>query len=110
MHGCSWGGMHGCSGGACMVALGGMHGCSGVCVVAPGGMHGCSRGGMCGCSGGVHGCSPGGCTWDTTRYGDTINEWAVRILLECILVLKYFQDGAHPFRITSNNGKEKVNL
>ena len=28
---------------------------------------------------------PGG-AWDTTRYGDTINEPAVRILLECILV------------------------
>ena len=27
-----------------------------------------------------------GCAWDTTRYGDTINERAVRILLECILV------------------------
>ena len=25
--------------------------------------------------------------WDTTRYGDTINERAVRILLECILVV-----------------------
>ena len=25
-----------------------------------------------------------------TRYGDTINEWAVRILLECILVNKYY--------------------
>ena len=29
----------------------------------------------------------GGHAWDTTRYGDTINERAVRILLECILVL-----------------------
>ena len=28
----------------------------------------------------------GGPAWDTTRYGDTINERAVRILLECILV------------------------
>ena len=27
--------------------------------------------------------------WDTTRYRDTINERAVRILLECILVLKF---------------------
>ena len=25
--------------------------------------------------------------WDTTRYGDTVNERAVRILLECILVI-----------------------
>ena len=28
----------------------------------------------------------GGHAWDTTRYRGTINEWAVRILLECILV------------------------
>ena len=54
------GGMCGCSRGACMVAAGG------VCMVARGG---------------------GGQVWDTTRYRDTINEWAVRILLECILVL-----------------------
>ena len=60
--------------GACVVAPGGL------CVVAPGrGMRGCSQGGMRGCSG-------GGCAWDTTRYGDTVNERAVRILLECILV------------------------
>ena len=74
------GGMRGCSGGgACVVVLGG-------------GIHGCSRGGMRGCSGGacvvapggVRGCSGG--VRDTTRYGDTINERAVRILLECILV------------------------
>ena len=47
------GGMHGCSRGACVVALGGhawlllggMHGCSGgACMVAPIGMHGCSGG------------------------------------------------------------------
>ena len=73
VHGCS-GGMHGCPGGACVVALGGVHGCSG------GVMHGCS--------GGMHGCS-GGCAWDTTRYGDTINERAVCILLECMLVGKF---------------------
>ena len=78
------GGMHGCSwGGACMVVPGGGHAwllwggawlLRGVlCVVAPGGaMHGCSGG--------------GGHAWDTTRYGDTINERALRILLECILV------------------------
>ena len=29
----------------------------------------------------------GGHAWDTTRYGDMINERAVRILLECILVV-----------------------
>ena len=28
----------------------------------------------------------GVCVWDTTRYGDTINEREVCILLECILV------------------------
>ena len=44
-------------------------------------------GGMRGCSGGVRGCSRGGCEWDTTRHGDTVNERAVRILLECILVV-----------------------
>ena len=32
----------------------------------------------------------GGHAWDMTRYGDTINERAVRILLECILVQYYF--------------------
>ena len=99
----AWGGMHGCSGGhawllrgACMVALGG------ACVVDPGacmvawghawlllggvhawllgGVHGFSQGGMCGCSGGH--------AWDTMRYADTVNERAVCILLECILVSK----------------------
>ena len=66
-------------GGVCVVALRGMHGHSrGACMVAP-------RGGMHGCSCGVHGCS-GGHTWDMTRYGDTVNEQVVRILLECILV------------------------
>ena len=93
-----WGGTHGCSQGegACVVALG-VGACmvapGGACMVAPGGgVHGCS-GGMCGCSGGMCGCSGGMCgfswrghAWDMTRYGDTINERAVRILLECILV------------------------
>ena len=73
------GGVHGCWG-ACMVAggvhvvarghawlLGGMHGCRG-CAWLPGGMHGCW--------GGVH-----------RIRRDTVNERAVRILLECILVL-----------------------
>ena len=83
-----WGGVCGCSWGACMVALGG------ACMVAPRwGMHGCSGGacvvalgGMRGCSGGACVVAPGGHAWDTTRYGDTVNERAVRILLECILV------------------------
>ena len=110
------GGMHGCSQGgawllrrhawlllgACMVAP------RGACMVVPGGMHGCSWGGMRGCLGacvvalggawllqggawflwgrGVCMVALGGHSWDTTRYGDTVNERAVRILLECILV------------------------
>ena len=46
----------------------------GACMVAPrGGMHGCS----------------GGHVWDMTRYRDMINERAVHILLECILVGYY---------------------
>ena len=36
--------------------------------------------------------APGGHVWDTTRYGDMINEWAVRILLECILVKKDYSN------------------
>ena len=64
----------------------------------------CGKGGMCGKGrhawqkgghawqrGSVHGeggacVVKGVCVWDMTRYGDTINERAVRILLECILV------------------------
>ena len=84
-----WGGMRGCSGGrawllwgACMVALGGH------AWLLPGGWHvWLLWAGMCGCSrGGIRGCL-GGHAWDTTRYGDTVNERAVRILLECILVV-----------------------
>ena len=98
-----WGGMCGCSRGACMVApqggrgcawllLGGMRGCSGgACVVAP-------RGWACvvalgGCARLLRGAcvvALGGCAWDMTRYGDTVNERAVRILLECILVYMEF--------------------
>ena len=95
-YGCSWGGhawlllggMCGCCRGACvvaprrtcMVAPGRVHGCSGghACVVAPGG--------ACVVAAGGHAGLLGGHAWDMTRYGDTINEWAVRILLECILV------------------------
>ena len=45
--------------------------------------------------GGVHGkgghaWQRGGHAWDTTRYGNTINERAVRILLECIPVFPFF--------------------
>ena len=78
MRGCSLGGMRGCSQGACMVASGGH------AWLLRGGVHGCSQGGM-------HGCSRGGHAWDMMRYGDTINERAVRILLECILVTHTFQ-------------------
>ena len=66
------GGVHGCSGGHVWLLWGGVHGCSwGACMVAPGG-HAWLLLGVC--------------AWDMTRYGDTINEQAVRILLECILV------------------------
>ena len=109
----AWGGMCGCSrghawllwGGVCGCSQGGMRGCSwgGHAWLLGGGMCGCSWRRMHGCSqgGGMHGCSrgvcmvapgghvwllPGGRAWDTTRYGDTVNERAVRILLECILV------------------------
>ena len=93
MHGCSWGGVWLLRGwGACVVAP------IGACVVAPGGhawllpggLHGCFQGVYgCSCWGGMHGYSwgEGGHAWDTIRYGDTINEQAVRILLECILVV-----------------------
>ena len=91
------GGVHGCCGGACVVALGGACVVArggvwllwGACVVAPGGAA-CMvalgghawllMGGACVVAPG------GGHAWDTTRYGDTVNERAVRILLECILV------------------------
>ena len=67
----------------------------GGCVVAPGGrawllggygVPGFSRGGMRGCSQGACMVALGGHAWDTMRYADTVNERAVRILLECILV------------------------
>ena len=54
------GGVRGCQG-VCMVA-GGMCGCRGACMVAGGGVRGIRR--------------------------DTVNERAVRILVECILVLQ----------------------
>ena len=74
-----WGGMHGCSGGHVWLLQGG-HAwlLPGVCMVA--------LGGCAWLLWGVCMVAPGGHTWDTTRYGDTVNEWAVRILLECILV------------------------
>ena len=58
-----------------MVKGGGMHGEGG---------HAWQKGGVWQ-RGGMHG--EGGHAWDTTRYGNTINERAVSILLECILVV-----------------------
>ena len=74
------GGMHCCSGGR------GMHGCSGVCVVAPSRACTVAQGVCVVALGGHVWLLPGGHAWDMARYGDTINERAVRILLECILV------------------------
>ena len=120
MHGCSGGGvacvvaqggMCGCLG-ACVVALGGHGGCAwllwgGHVWLLGGGMCGCFQGGlgMRGCSGGAWMVAPGGAcvvapgghVW-LLRGGvhvcffrwDTVNEWAVRILLECILVSQVF--------------------
>ena len=61
----------------------------GVCM-AWGGMHGgrCAWQWGCAWQGGVHGggaCVAGGHAWQILR--DTVNEGAVRILLECILVI-----------------------
>ena len=89
VHGCSGGCVCGCSWGVCMVAPeghawllpGGMHGCSqGACVVAP-------RGACVVAPGGRAWLLPGGGhAWDTMTHRDTVNERAVCILLECILV------------------------
>ena len=105
-----WGGMCGCGG--CMVA-GGMCGCGGACVVVGGmhgwgacvvvgGMHGCR--GVCMVVGGMHGCrgmhGGGGHVWWQVGgvrgiQRDTVNERAVRILLECILVLSLIMSIYH---------------
>ena len=91
MRGCRgmWG-MRGCRGGHVWLP-GGVHGCWGwACMVSGGvGMRGC-LGGVRGCQGGMHGW--GGCVWLLGgMHGcrgvhrirqDTVNEWAVRILLE----------------------------
>ena len=104
------------AGGACMVAwghvwlpggclrlFGDMYGWQGACV----GKGACmakgtcmakgacvAKGGTCGEEGAymVKGgmCGERGHAWDTMRYGHTINERAVRILLECILVCFFF--------------------
>ena len=103
--GCVWlqGGMCGCGGHAWL--LGGVHGCWGACMVARGAAWLQEGGGMRGCQG-VHGCRGGrhvwlqgghvwghaggvcGCRGTVHRIRrDTVNERAVRILLECILVI-----------------------
>ena len=82
MHGC-WGGQAWLLWGACMVALGGGQHVWllwGACVVA--------QGACMVALGGHVWLLREGCVWDTMRYGDTVNERAVRILLECILVLE----------------------
>ena len=112
MHGCSWGACVVAPGGCAWLLLGGMYGCSqgcvcgcsgghawvapgGACIVATGGHTWLLPGGACVVALGecawllLGGCVwllPGGHAWDTMTYGDTINEQAVRILLECILV------------------------
>ena len=81
MRGFIWGGMHGFIRGACVVLFGG------VCVVLFGGsVRGFIRGGM-------HGFIWGGHVWFFQFFRiqwDTVNERAVRILLECILVIDNF--------------------
>ena len=108
--------MHGFIRGACVVLFGGMHGfIRGVHGFIWGGMRGFIRGvcvvlfwgGMRGFIRGMHGfirgacmVSFGGCVWFYSGgcacffqffriQSDTVNERAVRILLECILVEKY---------------------
>ena len=97
MCGCSRGGMRGCSGGHMWLLLGV---CAwllwGACVVAPWGACIVAQGGHVWLLLGVcawllqggHAWLLGGHMWDMTRYGDTVNEQAVHILLECILVLQ----------------------
>ena len=92
------GGMHGCSGGGCAWLLQEGHVWllpGGACMVAPGCVRGCSRGRAWLLQGGHAWLLLGGAcvvapgqrhASDTTTYGYTINERAVRILLECIFV------------------------
>ena len=74
-------GMCGCFGGHAWLLSGGHTWLlCGACVVA--------RGARVVGQGGHAWLLPGGeRVWDTTRYRDTINERAIRILLECILVV-----------------------
>ena len=92
MHGCSWGGMHGfCQGGVRDFSLGGGGHAwflpGGACVVFPGGHAWFFLGGAWFFPGGMRGFSRGGVH---RIRRDTVNERAVRILLECILVLYLF--------------------
>ena len=76
-----------CGGGACVVVV--VYAWQGVCMVGCV----CMAGGMCG--GGVHG---GGHAWQGACVagghacvaGEMPLQWAVRILLECILVFEKF--------------------
>ena len=80
----------------CVHGRGGMHGrwgCTwqGACI-AGGGMHGrgaCMAGGMCGRGHAWQGCVRGMPHWQILR--DMVNERAVHILLECILVCNCYQ-------------------
>ena len=106
VHGCSQGACVVAPGWACVVAWGASMVARGAFVVAPGGYGGCAWllwGGMCGCSGGHAWLLPGACMvfsrggmhgffWGGMHriQRDTVNEWAVRILLECILVTNTF--------------------
>ena len=65
---------------------GGMRGCRGTCMARGA----CVAKGCCVWQRGA--CMVRGCAWDMTRYGDTINERAVRILLECILLCFFFEN------------------
>ena len=71
------GGMHGCSGGACVVFSGGCAGSRGACVVFSWGHAWFFLGGV------------------RRLRRDTVNERAVRILLECILVMNLVFDKGH---------------
>ena len=75
------------------MVVGGMHGGGGM-HGRWGGMHGrgsCVAGGMCGrgCTWQVVCVAGGQHAWQGGAYGDMVNERAVRILLECILVPKF---------------------
>ena len=85
MCGCSWGGMHGCSGGCAWFYSGGH------VWFYSGGVHGFIWGACMVLFGGHAWFYLGGRAWFFQFFRiqwDTVNERAVRILLECILVFK----------------------